>query len=74
MFPWLWMYGTFGLALTVVTCWGSVNRMMRCLEANEAGLKLAISYPEFPGNPSSRVNAVLLCLLEQQDLSAAEGA
>ena len=32
--------------------------MLHSLEANEASLKLAVSYPEFPGNPSSRVNAV----------------
>ena len=31
--------------------------MMHSLEANEASLKLAVSYPEFPGNPSSTVNA-----------------
>lgn len=43
--------------MPVVTRWGSVNRMMHSLEANEASLKLAVSYPEFPGNPSSRVNA-----------------
>ena len=31
--------------------------MLYSLEANEASLKLAVSYPDFPGNPSSTVNA-----------------
>ena len=44
--------------MPVVTRWGSVNRMMHNLEENEASLKLAVTYPEFPGNPGSKVNAV----------------
>ena len=43
--------------MPVVTRWGSVNRMMHSLEENEASLRLAVSYPEFPGNPDSRVSA-----------------
>lgn len=30
--------------------------MLHSLIENEACLKLAVSYPEFPGNPSSRVS------------------
>ena len=34
------------------------QQMMHNLEENEASLKLAVTYPEFPGNPGSKVNAV----------------
>ncbi len=54
---WVLLQGSIGLALPVVTRWGSVNRMMHSLVANEAALKVAVSYAEFPGNPSSRVIA-----------------
>lgn len=51
------LQGTIGLSLPVVTRWASQTRMLHSLEANEASLKLAVSYLEFPGNPSSTVNA-----------------
>ena len=54
----LWLQGSIGLSLPVVTRWGSVNRMMYSMVQNEAALKLVVSYPEFPGNPASRVSAV----------------
>ena len=54
----LWLQGTIGLSLPVVTRWGSVNRMMYSMVQNEAALKLVVSYPEFPGNSASRVSAV----------------
>ena len=50
------MQGTIGLSLPVVTRWSSNNRMLHSLIENEACLKLALSYPEFAGNPSSRVS------------------
>lgn len=51
------MQGTIGLAMPVVTRWGSVNRMCYSMAQNEACLKLAVSYPEFPGNSEARVSA-----------------
>ena len=54
---WLWLQSTIGLAMPVTTRWGTVNRMMHSMVQNEASLKLAVSYPEFPGNPASRVSA-----------------
>ena len=43
--------------MPVPTRWGSVNRMMFSLVENEGSLKLAVSYPEFPGNSGSRAPA-----------------
>ena len=51
--------GTTGLSLPEVTRWGSNNRMLNSLIQNEAGLRLAVTYPKIPGNQLSRVSAAV---------------